>query len=120
MKMIGPLSLVSVLWRVFSVPVPGLSRQFHVGWPMLLTQIWCGVRPPPLIWNMLDSLQRRSEEHATELQSRGHLVCRLLLEEKTTLPSLPVIQWMGASMWVPTCAPWEKLLCAQHGPRSSN
>src|SRR5690625_6935305 len=29
-------------------------------------------------WNV------RSEEHTSELQSRGHLVCRLLLEKKTT------------------------------------
>src|SRR5690625_6471595 len=28
------------------------------------------------------SLQKRSEEHTSELQSRGHLVCRLLLEKK--------------------------------------
>src|SRR5437660_11851687 len=27
-------------------------------------------------------LRRRSEEHTSELQSRGHLVCRLLLEKK--------------------------------------
>src|SRR5690625_5558956 len=27
-------------------------------------------------------LQERSEEHTSELQSRGHLVCRLLLEKK--------------------------------------
>src|SRR5690625_2148378 len=27
-------------------------------------------------------LERRSEEHTSELQSRGHLVCRLLLEKK--------------------------------------
>src|SRR5690625_3575854 len=27
-------------------------------------------------------LSRRSEEHTSELQSRGHLVCRLLLEKK--------------------------------------
>src|SRR5579884_4403614 len=27
-------------------------------------------------------LVRRSEEHTSELQSRGHLVCRLLLEKK--------------------------------------
>src|SRR5690625_6502020 len=27
-------------------------------------------------------LIRRSEEHTSELQSRGHLVCRLLLEKK--------------------------------------
>src|SRR5690625_3499940 len=27
----------------------------------------------------------RSEEHTSELQSRGHLVCRLLLEKKNTV-----------------------------------
>src|SRR5690625_6092547 len=30
------------------------------------------------------SLAPRSEEHTSELQSRGHLVCRLLLEKKET------------------------------------
>src|SRR5690625_6127474 len=34
-----------------------------------------GVNGPPL---------QRSEEHTSELQSRGHLVCRLLLEKKKT------------------------------------
>src|SRR6266702_6595339 len=29
--------------------------------------------------------RRRSEEHTSELQSRGHLVCRLLLEKKNNL-----------------------------------
>src|SRR3712207_6962517 len=29
----------------------------------------------------------RSEEHTSELQSRQYLVCRLLLEKKTTVPS---------------------------------
>src|SRR5690625_6427883 len=28
--------------------------------------------------------KERSEEHTSELQSRGHLVCRLLLEKKNT------------------------------------
>src|SRR5690625_7522527 len=28
--------------------------------------------------------ENRSEEHTSELQSRGHLVCRLLLEKKKT------------------------------------
>src|SRR5690625_6283474 len=32
--------------------------------------------------NQLNS--HRSEEHTSELQSRGHLVCRLLLEKKHT------------------------------------
>src|SRR5690625_5326463 len=30
--------------------------------------------------------QERSEEHTSELQSRGHLVCRLLLEKKNECP----------------------------------
>src|SRR5439155_25810763 len=29
-----------------------------------------------------EAKNRRSEEHTSELQSRGHLVCRLLLEKK--------------------------------------
>src|SRR6266508_6883679 len=33
--------------------------------------------------------RRRSEEHTSELQSRGHLVCRLLLEKKKAPPSTP-------------------------------
>src|SRR2546429_3112329 len=32
--------------------------------------------------------QGRSEEHTSELQSRLHLVCRLLLEKKNKLPDL--------------------------------
>src|SRR5690625_6983143 len=31
----------------------------------------------------------RSEEHTSELQSRGHLVCRLLLEKKKNFVSVP-------------------------------
>src|SRR5439155_11959746 len=30
----------------------------------------------------LSARSKRSEEHTSELQSRGHLVCRLLLEKK--------------------------------------
>src|SRR3989442_11221997 len=36
----------------------------------------CGRRPPPA------RARPRSEEHTSELQSRPHLVCRLLLEKK--------------------------------------
>src|SRR2546422_6831049 len=35
---------------------------------------------------------RRSEEHTSELQSRLHLVCRLLLEKKKTIRFL-IIYW---------------------------
>src|SRR3712207_8806034 len=34
----------------------------------------------------------RSEEHTSELQSRQYLVCRLLLEKKTALPSSPALR----------------------------
>src|SRR5690625_7476691 len=34
------------------------------------------------ITGVLNPVQHRSEEHTSELQSRGHLVCRLLLEKK--------------------------------------
>src|SRR5207253_11232201 len=33
-------------------------------------------------WRKKQSSHVRSEEHTSELQSRGHLVCRLLLEKK--------------------------------------
>src|SRR5690625_6860661 len=33
-------------------------------------------------WEVLGEAVQRSEEHTSELQSRGHLVCRLLLEKK--------------------------------------
>src|SRR5437870_9058793 len=35
-----------------------------------------------LVPRAMRSRRRRSEEHTSELQSRGHLVCRLLLEKK--------------------------------------
>src|SRR5439155_2538713 len=35
-------------------------------------------------WKYLAWARGRSEEHTSELQSRGHLVCRLLLEKKKT------------------------------------
>src|SRR5690625_7366044 len=34
------------------------------------------------IMTKVDTVNYRSEEHTSELQSRGHLVCRLLLEKK--------------------------------------
>src|SRR5690625_348700 len=40
----------------------------------------CGPIPPNP--SELLASKRRSEEHTSELQSRGHLVCRLLLEKK--------------------------------------
>src|SRR5436305_15317385 len=43
-----------------------------------------GARVPPLATGPrpTEVLEHRSEEHTSELQSRPHLVCRLLLEKK--------------------------------------
>src|SRR5690625_8017790 len=40
-----------------------------------------GIRADSCIYTPVDRAAR-SEEHTSELQSRGHLVCRLLLEKK--------------------------------------
>src|SRR5690625_5436205 len=50
------------------------------------TEAGAGVKAAPVRWPLLRAtltfpdLATRSEEHTSELQSRGHLVCRLLLE----------------------------------------
>src|SRR3989442_4379771 len=42
------------------------------------------VAPALTVTRLPDVRQSRSEEHTSELQSRPHLVCRLLLEKKKT------------------------------------
>src|SRR2546422_2130570 len=45
----------------------------------------CGFSDTPATFNPDASQPLRSEEHTSELQSRLHLVCRLLLEKKKQL-----------------------------------
>src|SRR5947208_12136170 len=40
------------------------------------------LRLRPVVLTRRDRVQKRSEEHTSELQSPDHLVCRLLLEKK--------------------------------------
>src|SRR2546429_2611294 len=58
----------TTLFRSVSVCLPGLNRSAY--WPAETNCTCC------------DSRTMRSEEHTSELQSRLHLVCRLLLEKK--------------------------------------
>src|SRR3989442_4191146 len=53
-----------------ALPISIASTFAPFGWR---TSSWPTGRSPP---------ERRSEEHTSELQSRPHLVCRLLLEKK--------------------------------------
>src|SRR5437660_2164848 len=53
------------------------SRQCRPSDPVIPSRPWASERPP-----VRSRRSNRSEEHTSELQSRGHLVCRLLLEKK--------------------------------------
>src|SRR5690625_402286 len=92
------------LGKILNENLPKLSAQSQYDWKDLLYSFWsvffCGgdcaedlsgnfkpnlsqspklkVPSPDRVLNRL----KRSEEHTSELQSRGHLVCRLLLEKK--------------------------------------
>ena len=47
-----------------------------------ITGMWVGCILGIVILCIVQSGDERSEEHTSELQSRPHLVCRLLLEKK--------------------------------------
>src|SRR5690625_5835059 len=64
--------------------LPFLTRPSHalgIHWPK--STFWLESRLKKLspLWKAIQ-MCIRSEEHTSELQSRGHLVCRLLLETK--------------------------------------
>src|SRR5690625_4135388 len=85
-----------ILMLAFSIPITFLMRQYMTGisteyiesakvdgaghfriyWQIILPM----VKPILATGGILKFI--RSEEHTSELQSRGHLVCRLLLEKK--------------------------------------
>src|SRR5690625_6466556 len=67
--------LTVILHQDSSTPVVGSSIWYHVG--------SANERPGRTGFAHLF----RSEEHTSELQSRGHLVCRLLLEKKKLPPT---------------------------------
>src|SRR2546429_6665492 len=71
--------------RTTSLPLP--ARPAFVHWKDSLNEI----RADPL----------RSEEHTSELQSRLHLVCRLLLEKKkvTTTATADTATILAAALW---------------------
>src|SRR5437660_8254875 len=71
--------LSATLWNQ---PVPrGLSLPAR-----MQTRAACTLRTHCQLWarsgQEWERFRKRSEEHTSELQSRGHLVCRLLLEKK--------------------------------------
>src|SRR5690349_22063649 len=57
------------------------------------------------------SIQQRSEEHTSELQSRRDLVCRLLLEKKK-ITNLMGLARMGRALAIPNCLPRLKVMAS--------
>src|SRR5437660_9699941 len=73
-------TLFRSLYRDFYWPYGPLSADIF-GWTMRIF----GVR-----FAVAQAVVDRSEEHTSELQSRGHLVCRLLLEKKKKKENITV------------------------------
>src|SRR5437870_8092585 len=60
-------------------------KQMQARTPMTIVMADGEVLRGTVEWYDRDCI-KRSEEHTSELQSRGHLVCRLLLEKKNMTP----------------------------------
>src|SRR2546422_3403692 len=77
---------VGVLGNGFGVISPAVNRALYermVAHGCLVTELPPGERPHAGAFPRRNRLiSGRSEEHTSELQSRLHLVCRLLLEKK--------------------------------------
>src|SRR5437660_6688580 len=59
------------------------TLSLHDALPICGRTSWISTLRWPRRWACCSASRRaRSEEHTSELQSRGHLVCRLLLEKK--------------------------------------
>src|SRR5690625_5976639 len=90
------MSKVATRWQVMKVATAELgyverggrdgrsgniTKYWKAHYPQWQGQPWCGAF---IYWVLrkVGVVDKRSEEHTSELQSRGHLVCRLLLEKK--------------------------------------
>src|SRR5207253_10282622 len=82
------LVVASVISALRPAPSEGQGKRIKLAY---CSQLLCGVpyevaRSAGLYKS--HGLYVRSEEHTSELQSRGHLVCRLLLEKKIHPPDV--------------------------------
>src|SRR5439155_8015048 len=65
-----------------ALPISPWSRAMRTSRSRSRVSCSCGIRRAALSIVATTARCLRSEEHTSELQSRGHLVCRLLLEKK--------------------------------------
>src|SRR2546422_11485939 len=78
-EMMGRLSFAEAVYLLLmgELPTPAIGRMLNA---VLVSSLDHGVTPPSTL--AARNVTTRSEEHTSELQSRLHLVCRLLLEKK--------------------------------------
>src|SRR5690625_5784193 len=71
-------ALVLMLWlgKPLFMPLMSLAESHAEIYLLMLGILWFDTL------SIVPFAELRSEEHTSELQSRGHLVCRLLLEKK--------------------------------------
>src|SRR5690625_5981823 len=74
----------SLSGHLFRAGVQAMSRSRDVATSDLYAQGFDPVLGEHDLGEPVGRPGNRSEEHTSELQSRGHLVCRLLLEKKKT------------------------------------
>src|SRR5690625_6697145 len=86
--------VVTALRTALHCPVHGPQdpdwESVRRGWNLHVDQQPAAIVEPLTVTDVQEAVRvaaARSEEHTSELQSRGHLVCRLLLEKKKTMPS---------------------------------
>src|SRR5690625_752499 len=84
LRRIATPSLLIGVGLVVLTSLFGIIGPFFVADPLAISS---GGMQPPSAEHWLGTTQTgqdRSQEHTSELQSRGHLVCRILLEKKKT------------------------------------
>src|SRR5690625_6222863 len=83
-----PLGIILTRYKQVSEPIIGLAAVVQTIPSLAILAFlipFFGIGTVPAIVALTAyGLLPRSEEHTSELQSRGHLVCRLLLEKKNT------------------------------------
>src|SRR5436305_11655157 len=72
----------------YTTPTEIYTLSLHDALPILSRSSGASMPAMP-ICSCAISTRARSEEHTSELQSRPHLVCRLLLEKKKKHPHIP-------------------------------
>src|SRR5437660_10332184 len=79
-----PRSTLFPYTTLFRSKLNATAEMFPISWPEISKLH--PFAPSEQTAGYTEICKQRSEEHTSELQSRGHLVCRLLLEKKKKRP----------------------------------